>query len=137
MKNNITFLTSPGQTFHVIPLRCTDTLHFDPAPLVRLFATKPQSEAEAIVCRVLQELAARLDGVQQGLTKADHAVMLRSARKILIIAEQLGVTEVAVSVGHVITCLRQCDQVALHATVSRLERAFDVAVAEVWNFRSA
>lgn len=119
----------------VVVLRCPDQLHFDPVPLIRLFAEKDATEAEDMVCRILEDIARRLDGLQEGLADFDYAGMLKPARRIGLIADQIGLTEVSVAAYHVVTCLCQRDNVAVEATLARLERAFDIAVSEVWNFR--
>lgn len=120
----------------IIVLRCPDLLHFDPAPLDRLFLEKDPAEAEEMICRILEDIARRLDMLQNGLEHSDFATMLKPARRIGLIAKQIGLTEVSVAAYHVATCINQADGVALEATIARLERGFDVAVSEVWNFRN-
>jgi hypothetical protein len=132
---NPTLVPDTAAEFDVVVLRCPDRLQFDAAPMQRLFAAKPKDEAEAIVCRVLEDLAVRLDVLQKGLGAGDLAMMLKPCRKIRLIAEQIGLTGLASTADHVQTCLAQADATALAATMARLERAFDVAVSVVWNFR--
>ena len=119
----------------VVVLRCPDQPQFDPVPLIRLFTEKDPTEAEDMVCRILEDIARRLDALQEGAVDLDYTGMLKPARRIGLIADQIGLTEVSVAAYHVVTCLCQRDNVAVEATLSRLERAFDVAVSEVWNFR--
>lgn len=119
----------------VAVLRCPQQLHFDPVPLNRLFAEKDHHAAEDILCRMLEDIAMRLDMLQQGMAGYHFDVMQRPARRIELIADRIGLTEVAIAAGHVQTCIRNRDPVGLDATMARLERGFDVAVAEVWNFR--
>lgn len=126
---------TPTSHNDVVVLRCPDLLLFDPVPLNRLFAEKDAAEAEDMVCRILEDIARRLDALQQGLEANDFATMLKPARRIGLIADQIGLTEVSVAAYHVVTCIFQGDGVALEATIARLERSFDVAVSEVWNFR--
>lgn len=119
----------------VVVLNCPHQMHFDPAPLRRLFAEKDQRVAEEVVCRMLEDIALRLDMMQRGLAACDFGRMRRPARRIGHIADQIGLTEVAIAAAHVCRCLTQNDGVALEATMARLERGFDVAVSEIWNFR--
>ena len=51
------------------------------------------------------------------------------------VGAQIGLTDVIEAAAHVARCAGQCDGVALSATVARLERAFDVAVTQVWRYR--
>ena len=123
--------TDPG----IVVLRCPDQMHFDPAPLNRLYAERAPYEAEEVVCRVLEDIALRLDMLQTALAASDFARMVKPANRISLVADQIGLTEVAIAAGHVANCLHQRDGVALEATMARLERGFDVSVSEVWNFR--
>ena len=72
--------SAPTSNFDVVVLRCPDLLHFDPVPLNRLFAEKDAVEAEDMVCRILEDIARRLDVLQQGLEASDFAAMLKPAR---------------------------------------------------------
>ena len=136
MKNVTPFPTAVADTSSdVVMLSCRHQMHFDPAPLSRLFAERELYDAEEIVCRMLEDIALRLDMLQRSLARNDFAEMVRPARRVGSVADQMGLTEVAVAVGHVATCLAQEDGIALEATMARLERSFDVAVSEVWNFR--
>lgn len=126
---------APAPDTDVVVLRCPDALHFDPGPLNRLFSEKDPAEAEEMICRILEDITQRLDALQQALGACDFPAMLKPARRIGLIADQIGLTEVSVAACHVATCVTQQDGIALEATIARLERGFDVAVAEVWNFR--
>ena len=119
----------------VVVLPCALQMDFDMSPIARLFAEREMHEAENIVCRMLEDIALRLDMLQSGMAEQAFATMHRPAQRIGVIADQIGLLEVATAAGHVRTCLSQNDGIALEATVARLERSFDVAVSEVWNFR--
>lgn len=84
---------------------------------------------------MLEDIALRLDMLQRGLAAYDFDKMQKPARRISIVADQVGLTEVSITADHVGTCLAQNDCVALEATMARLERGFDLAVTEIWNFR--
>lgn len=136
MKNITPFPVPVSATSNdVIALHCQHQIHFDPSPIAQLFAERQPHEAEEIVCRMLEDIAARLDMLQRGLAENAFATMHKPAQRIGVVADQIGLSEVAIAAGHVGTCLRQNDGVGIEATVARLERGFDVAVTEVWNFR--
>ncbi len=103
--------------------------------MIRLFAERDTHEAEEIVCRMLEDIAMRLDMLQRALAVHDFPAMNRPALRIGVVADQIGLTEVSIAAGHVCACLAQQDGIALDATMARLERGFDMAVTEVWNFR--
>ena len=119
----------------VVALSCRHQMHFDPSPLVRLFAERNTRDAEEVVCRMLEDIAMRLDMLQRALAANEFSKMDRPAQRIGIVADQIGLTEVSAAAGHVRICLAQQDGIAIDSTMSRLERGFDMAVTEVWNFR--
>jgi len=136
MENNTSPLRPvPPASADVIILPYADQLLFDPAPLVRLFAMIDPYEAEDKICRMLEDIATRLDQLQQALSKHAFDKMRRPARRIELVAHHIGLIEVGVAAAHVAQCVGQRDAVALDATMARLERGFDVAVSEVWTFR--
>ena len=119
----------------VVALNCPLQLVFDPVPLQHLFHQKDLHIAEEVVCRMLEDIALRLDMLQRGLAARAFPKMERPAKRVGLIAKQLGLIEVAMTADHVRTCLAQVDGVAIEATMARLERGFYVAVSEIWNFR--
>jgi hypothetical protein len=116
-------------------LQCRQTAQLDPAPVDYIFAVKGQAEAEEMICRVLEDIAYRLDALQ--VAKNAHAFdqIATPARRIMQVATQIGLTDVSRTASHVATAALQADGVALSATLARLERGFDVAVTEIWTFR--
>lgn len=120
---------------NVVAIPCVDQLLFDPTPLLHLFADTDPHKAEDVICRMLEDIARQLDVLQEEKARHAFARLRRPARRIELVAGQIGLVEVATAAAHVINCARQCDGLALDATVARLERGFDVAVSEVWSFR--
>ncbi len=126
---------APSRPSDVIALRCPYGTNFDPLPLQTLTQNHGEVETEVIICGVLEDIATRLDLLQSELAQSGFDKMIQPARRIGQIGDQIGLTEVSIAARHVATCLEQADGVALEATVARLERAFDIAVSDVWNFR--
>lgn len=108
---------------------------FDPSPMVRLFCERDTSEAEQIVCRMLEDIALRLDMLQDARNSYAFEKMDRPAARIAVVADQIGLREVSIAAGHLRKIVAQQDDIALDAILARLERGFDIAVSEVWNFR--
>lgn len=116
-------------------LRCRDEFHMDPAPLKTLFTALPDHEAENIVCRALEDIAQRLDALQAARTKGSLADIALPAKRISAVADQIGLTEVSLVASHAAKAAQSSCTVALGATMARLERAFDAAVSQIWDFR--
>lgn len=116
-------------------LSCPEQLHFDRTPLHQLFAEKTEQEAEDIICRMLEDIASQLDTMLTAMRKDVFPDVRRPAKRVELVADQLGLTEVAIAASHVGTCVKQGDGVALEATMARLGRGFDTAVSEIWSFR--
>ena len=117
-------------------LRCRDEFNMDPAPLNTLFAALPDHEAEDIVCRALEDIASRLDALQIARVSGAFDDMVKPAKRVSAVADQIGLSEVSLVAAHAGTAARMRCGVAFGATMARLERAFDTAVSQIWDFRS-
>lgn len=116
-------------------LRCQSPPNLDPEPIHQILAAKGEVVGEAMICRVLEDIATRLDLIQVAKQKHCFDDIGTPARRIIQVSMQIGLTDVTQAAAHVATSAKQGDGVALSATLARLERAFDVAVSEVWRFR--
>ena len=131
----------PANADHTFPvttvamLRCAAPDHIDGEPVAHIVASKGQPEAEEMICRVLEDIAYRLDALQ--VAKNAHAFdsVAKPARRIVHVAAQIGLLDVSKSAVGVADASQGRDGVALSATLARLERAFDLAVTEIWQFR--
>ncbi len=137
--SNVTYLSTrpsgASQPEGVAVLQCVAPFCFDPEPIKGIYARLPACEAEDMICRFLEDIALRLEQLQNALAARDVAAMARPIRRVALAAHQMGLLEVAESAGHVRRCLTLNDGGALEATMVRLGRAFDLAVNEVWNLR--
>ncbi len=118
----------------VTVLECPSRLDIDTAPLEELFAGKGELAAEDTVCRILEDISARLSAMQGARQRAAFDELPQPAERIAAIADQIGLIEVARAARHLATASRQRNGIAMEATMTRLERGFDAAVAQVWNF---
>lgn len=119
----------------VTQLRCREMMRLDPEPVDIIFAAKGEQEAEEMVCRALEDIAYKLDALQCANRAHALEAIARPARQIVTVGAQIGLTDVTEAAEHVAYNALQEDGVALSATLARLERAFDVAVTQVWRFR--
>lgn len=109
-------------------------MRIDPAPIHAIFAARGDLAAEALVCRSLEDIAVKLDILQAALQSHEFAQVKTPARRIVLVGAQIGLVDVSLSAEHVVIAAQQEDGVALGATLGRLERAFDVAVTQVWHY---
>lgn len=118
---------------HVLAFR--DAMLLDPDPVRALFAQKGEVEAEEIICRVLEDVAFRLDRVQSAIIGHKMQLVTKPARRIAIVAGQIGLSDVAATAFNLSQAAENADGVALAAIAARLERAFDFAVTDIWRYR--
>ncbi|MFT4701827.1 MAG: hypothetical protein ACI9ND_003090 [Yoonia sp.] len=122
-------------TAQIAVLRCREKFTMNAAPLQILFGTLSDHEAEDIVCRALEDVAGRLDRLQSARATGAFSEIVIPAKRIAAIADQIGLTEVALVSRHIADASETRCGVALGATLARLERAFDAAVSHIWDFR--
>lgn len=129
-------VAAPVRTLGAVTyLRCHTPAILDPHPIHNILSVKGEVVGEAMICRILEDIAIRLDHLQAAKFGHSFAEIDRPARRIVHVSSRIGLIDVSQSAGHVAIAAKQEDSVALSATLARLERAFDVAVSEVWRYR--
>ncbi|SHF41656.1 hypothetical protein SAMN05444339_1067 [Loktanella atrilutea] len=116
-------------------LECTRNPAMDPGPLSEIYKDLGDTAAEETICRALEDLAIRLTRLHDVRAIAGFDELARQSGRMAAVAQGIGLTEVAAAARHVGICARQRDGIALEATLSRLERGFDHAIGQVWDFR--
>ena len=119
----------------VTVLECNRNPAMDPVPLSEIYKDLGDKMAEETICRALEDIAIRLNRLQALREGAAFDELVKQANRLAAVAQGIGLTEVSVAARHVATCARQSDGVALEAVMSRLERGFDLAISQVWDFR--
>jgi hypothetical protein len=120
---------------HVTLLRQDETVRLDATQLETLVAQLGEAGAEDVICRALEELAARLSHTERCHREARIDDMRRSARSLIAIAEQIGMQKLAQVAGDVTQCIDRPDQVALAATLARLLRIGERSLGEMWDIQ--
>ncbi|WP_445810055.1 hypothetical protein [Yoonia sp.] len=128
-------MARPRPAGEVVFLRHHGGARRDPALLAQVLADHPRRAAEDMLCDILEGMANWLDRLQQGLAAGAYPAMGKPAARIALVAGQIGLTDVAVAADHLAQAAVVGDPHALAAILGRLERAFDVAVTDVWDFR--
>jgi hypothetical protein len=106
-----------------------DTAYFDEATLSGLSRDLGSSVAENILCRALEDIAARFAQIRQDYSNGDHPALRKSVHAVIPIAEQIGLLGLARIGADVVDCVDQTDPVALAATLCRFLRWGEMAMS--------
>ncbi|MEN8748284.1 hypothetical protein [Marivita sp.] len=106
-----------------------DTAYFDEATLNGLSRDLGSSVAENILCRALEDIAARFAQIRQDYSNGDHPALRKSVHAVIPIADQIGLLGLARIGADVVDCVDQTDPVALAATLCRFLRWGEMAMS--------
>lgn len=114
-------------------LKQDECVRLDPDRLDVLFDQLGETGAEDIVCRALEELAARLGHAERCYRERRIADMRKSSRSLIAIADQIGMSLLARVAADVTASIDAGDHVALAATFARLLRIGERSLCEIWD----
>lgn len=86
-----------------------------------------------MVCRALEELAARLAHVEKCYRAGEAKETCKNSRSLGAIADQLGMSMLATVARDVVACAETGDPVAQAATLARLLRIGERSLTEIWD----
>jgi len=113
-------------------LQQRESVWLDAERLEALYLQLGETHAENVVCRALEQIAARLAEAQRCYCEARLDQMRKSSRSLIAIADQIGMALLARVAGDVTQCIDSGDQTALSATFARLLRLAEVSLCEIW-----
>ncbi|WP_299846829.1 hypothetical protein [uncultured Roseovarius sp.] len=116
-------------------LRQDETVRVNPDRLEELYHQLGEAGAEDVVCRALEELAARLSHTERCYREMRHGDMRKSARSLVAIAEQIGMSLLAQVALDVTICIDAGDKIALSATMARMLRIGERSLTEIWDLQ--
>ena len=116
-------------------LRHDEGVRLDPDRLVALYSELGESGAEQVLCKAMEELAARLTEIQRFADEGKAAALIRSARLLIKVAEQIGMLSFARVASDVVLATEADDFPAQSATLARLVRIGDRSLNAVWDLR--
>ncbi len=119
----------------VTVLRTTDFVRVDADRLGQLYAQLGERGAEDVVCRAMEELAARLGQAEQQFRTNDQPGLRKNARSLVAIADQIGMQLLAGVARDVTDCIDTGDMVALGAVLARLVRVGERSLFAVWDLQ--
>jgi len=109
-----------------------ETVRLDPGKLSELYAQLGEAGAEDVVCRAIEELAVRLSHCERLWRQDDIPNLRKSARSLIAIAEQIGMSAMAGIARDVTEAIDTDDQAAIAATLFRLLRVGERSLTAVW-----
>ncbi|MCY1128128.1 hypothetical protein OU426_14785 [Frigidibacter sp. RF13] len=118
-------------------LRHEEGVRLDPDPLVALFAELGERGAERVVRRALLELSEQLSEVADHFAAGQTDTLIRSARMLAKVAEQVGMATLARVARDVVSTSEAVETTAQAATVARLGRIGERSLAALWDLSEA
>ncbi len=116
-------------------LQQSEPVRLDPDRLEQLYLQLGEIGAENVVCRALEELAARLSFTERCYREDQVEDLRKSARSLVAISEQIGMQSLARVAQDVTRCIDNSDWTALAATLARLLRIGERSLNEIWDFQ--
>lgn len=112
-----------------------ETVRLDQDRVETLYRQLGESGAENVICRAIEELAVRLAHCERLWRMGNHGELRKSARSLVAIADQIGMTTLARVAGDVTHAIDAQDSAALGATLCRLVRIGERSLTAVWDLQ--
>ncbi len=119
----------------ITTLKLAEPIRLDPDRLSQLYCQLGEAGAEDIICRAIEELAVRLTHCNRLWRRHSRDELRKSARSLIAIADQIGMTALANVACHVTQAIDAGDSVAEAATLSRLIRIGERSLTAVWELQ--
>ena len=117
---------------NILTVMHNETVRLDPGKLSELYAQLGEAGAEDVVCRAIEELAVRLSHCERLWRQCDLLNLRKSARSLIAIADQIGMSTMAGIARDVTQVIDSEDQPAIAATLFRLLRVGEKSLTAVW-----
>ncbi len=112
-----------------------ETVRLDPDRLGGLYHQLGEAGAEDVVCRAIEELAVRLTHCERLWRQQDCERLRKTARSLIAISDQIGMTALARVAGNVTDVIDNGDSAAIGATLFRLLRVGERSLSAVWDLQ--
>lgn len=120
---------------HVTTLQHDESVRLDPSCLGELCLQLGEAGAEDVVCRAIEELAARLAHCHTLWRSGEMLQLRKCARSLIAIAEQVGMRSLARVACDVTDTIDANDLIATGATLTRLMRIGERSLTAVWELQ--
>ncbi|MGX0974649.1 hypothetical protein ACSSVY_000345 [Roseovarius sp. MBR-51] len=114
-------------------LKQREQVRLDAQRLETLYVQLGEANADDVVCRALEELAARLTQADRLYGAGCRDDLRKCARSLIAIADQIGMQLLVQVAGDVTRCIDAGDATALAATFARLVRIGERSLCEIWD----
>ena len=111
----------------------SETVRLDPDKLTALYDQLGEAGAEDVVCRAVEEMAVRLTHCERLWRQDDMESLRKSARSLIAIADQIGMTALASIAGDVTRAIDAKDHPAIAAILFRLMRVGERSLTAIWD----
>lgn len=119
----------------VLDLVQSESVRLNPDRLQALYLQLGESGAEDVICRAIEELAVRLAHCERLWRTQAPAELRKSARSLIAIADQVGMTTLARVARDVTQAVDAGDRIATGATLFRLMRIGERSLTAVWDMQ--
>ena len=119
----------------ITQIKPLEAVSVDHDRLGALYTQLGEASAEDVVCRAMEELALRLSHCDRLFRSGDWNELRKSARSLIAISEQIGMSAVARVAQDVTACIDVRDDVALAATLQRLMRTGEGSLTAIWDIQ--
>jgi hypothetical protein len=119
----------------ITTLKLAEPIRLDPDRLGQLYCQLGEAGAEDVICRAIEELAVRLNHCNRLWQRNEQDELRKSARSLIAIADQIGMTALARVAGDVTQAIDAGDSVAEAAILSRLIRIGERSLTAVWDLQ--
>ena len=119
----------------VLTLAQYEPVRLDPTRLDELYDRLGEENADNVICRAIEELALRISECERQWRKNDWTALRKSARSLVAIADQIGMSALARVAQDVAGTAERRDMVASGATLFRLIRIGERSLTAIWDGR--
>ncbi len=112
-----------------------EKVRLDSDRLAELYVQLGERGAQNVVCRAMEELAVRLARIESAFQEDKPALLRKTAKSLIGIAEQVGMQRLAEVARDVRHCSELGDPVATGATLARLLRIGERSLTAVWDLQ--
>ena len=117
----------------VTALKPGERVRLDTAHIEMLYQKLGERGAEDVVCRALEEIAARLAEAERDYRAARFDLMRKGCRGLVGMADEVGLPLMARVARDVTACIDAGDGTALAASFARLLRIAERSLCEIWD----